>query len=40
MQMSSLKTTDSVGCNDHALFEFVISENVGLAKSSQDRELQ
>lgn len=40
MQMSSLKTAESLGCSDHALLEFVISKNVGLVKISQDPELQ
>ena len=33
-----VKIGDSLGCNDHALVEFVILKNVGLAKS-RDRTL-
>lgn len=32
-----IRTGGSLGCGDHALAEFLISRNMGLAKSSQDR---
>jgi len=39
--VTEVKIRGSLGCSDYALFEFVISRNVCLAKKwSQDPELQ
>lgn len=35
-----VKIRDSGGCSDHALVEFMILRNMGLAKNSQEPELQ